>query len=249
MKSMSFSRIVENSALLAPETLARYKTAVVIAPHPDDESLGCAGAIAALRAFGCKVFVITISDGALSHPNSQKYPFAKLRDLRERETLRALEILAVENSNAVFLRYPDRSVPNSDSPDFAQAVARAARLLEEIKPQIIFAPWRRDPHPDHRAAFQIVAAACAQTRLEPRVVEYPIWLWELETAENAPRPDEITAWRLDIARFDNIKQQAIRAHVSQTTDLIDDDPAAFRLTPEILRHFARGWEIFLESAV
>src|SRR4029079_2768884 len=60
---------------------------VVVAPHPDDESLGCGGLIAAATADGIPVRIVVVSDGAGSHPNSVAYPPAPLRLLRGSQTL------------------------------------------------------------------------------------------------------------------------------------------------------------------
>lgn len=43
-----------------------------------------------------------------------------------------------------------------------------------------------------------------------------------------------------------LKLQAIAAYRFQTTDLIDDDPEGFRLTPEMLANFIHPWELYLE---
>lgn len=246
---------LENSLLAQPlelelknaASVCEFGKTVIFAPHPDDESLGCGGAIALLRQFGCEVFVVTVSDGTLSHPNSKKFPSAKLRDLRETEMRNALNILGVESQNVAFWRFTDRSVPHENDAGFFSAVALCRDFLTKNRFQTIFVPWRRDPHPDHLATHKIVTTATKNLTLKPRIIEYPIWVWELATGKNAPRSDEMTAFRLDISGVVNIKQTAIRAHVSQVSDLIDDDPKAFRLTPEILRHFADDWEIYLES--
>ena len=52
---------------------------------------------------------------------------------------------------------------------------------------------------------------------------------------------------LDIQSVVEIKQKAIRAHISQVSDLIDDDAQGFRLTPEVLEHFAEPFAIYLEE--
>ena len=54
---------------------------LVVAPHPDDESLACGGLIAEARAQGRLVRVVIVSDGTGSHPASKAYPNARLRDL------------------------------------------------------------------------------------------------------------------------------------------------------------------------
>ncbi len=66
---------------------------LIVAPHPDDETLGCGGAISLLCRQGYDVNVPIVSDGTGSHPNSQKYPAPILRWIRSQETLTALAIL------------------------------------------------------------------------------------------------------------------------------------------------------------
>lgn len=233
--------------LESPETVKSWGATLVIAPHPDDESLGCGGAIALLRRFAMPVNILVISDGTLSHPNSKQFPAPALGELREREMLAALEILGVTSDKATFWRYRDRSVPDSKSGDFGQAVERCRSYLQQVKPQTVLLPWRRDPHPDHRASTEIIFETVRMLGQAPRLIEYPIWIWELAEASDAPRADEVRAWRLDISSANEQKQTAIMAHRSQTTDLIKDDPNGFRLTPEILANFAAPFEIYLES--
>lgn len=235
---------IEKIPLEPKEFIKNFGSALIVAPHADDESLGCGGAVALLRKYGLRVSILLLSDGTLSHPNSKKFPAEKLRDLREKEMMQAAKVLGVEAENLTFFRFRDRSVPVENSANFAAAVERLRQLLTAQKPQTIFVPWRRDPHPDHRAAFQLVAAAKNERH---QIIEYPVWLYELAAAEDAPRTSEVTAFRLDISSVVEIKQKAIDAHRSQTTDLIDDDPEGFRLSAEVLQNFAAPFELFLRD--
>lgn len=237
----------DDGEILAPESVVEWGKTLIVAPHPDDESLGCGGAIALLRKFGCEVVVLTMSDGTLSHPNSAKFPPARLRDLREREMRDALEILGVKPDKASFFRFTDRSVPDESAADFAAAVEKVKNYLRENSPQTILLPWRRDPHPDHRATWQIFDRAGDFFERRFRLLEYPIWLWEMAEAADLPSGENIVIRRLNIEDAAQIKQRAIFAHVSQTTDLIDDDPHGFRLSAEVLAHFAVPFEIYLEE--
>ena len=230
--------------LEAAEFVKTFGKTLIVAPHPDDESLGCGGAIALLRKFEIEVSILVLSDGTLSHPNSRKFPKEKLRDLREKELKNAAEILGVKSENLTFFRYLDRSVPNINSSEFSAAVERCQKYLAQIAPQTIFVPWRRDPHPDHCAAYQLLTAAKTENQ---QIIEYPIWLYELAESDNAPLKTEVSAFRLDITSVVETKQQAIRAHHSQTTDLIDDDPHGFRLSEQVLQNFAVPFEIYLCS--
>lgn len=237
----------QNPELKKPETVVEWGKTIVFAPHPDDESLGCGGAIALLGKYDVPVRIIAMSDGTLSHPNSVKFPSEKLRELREKEMKNALEILGVTENEIRFLRYRDRCVPDENNINFSAAVETIKNILTAEKPQTILAPWRFDPHPDHCATWQIVRQATRSLNFSVRLIEYPIWLYELATENDLPAENEIQAWRLDIEKVVQIKQKAIRAHESQVTGLIDDDPQGFRLSAEILEHFATPFEIYLEE--
>ncbi len=236
---------LENRA--RPLDVRQLGPALVMAPHPDDESLGCGGTIAQLRQLGYPVHVLFVSDGTLSHPNSARYPAQKLRDLREAEAREAVQILGVEPDACSFMRLPDRRVPTVNEPGFADAVATVTALLNRLKPTVLFMPWQRDPHPDHRACWQIGQRAAQEALLQPRLLEYLIWLWELGTPDDWPQPDTTQIWRVDITDVLPQRDRAIAAHRSQVTRLIDDDPTAFFLSPELLTHFAPPRELFVEQ--
>ncbi len=224
--------------LVSIESIAQSPV-LVVAPHPDDETLGCGGAIALLNSLHCDVRVLVISDGTRSHPHSLKYPAAKLQKLRESETLAALYLLGLEAKNVTFLGLQDGSI----STQYESAVARCRAYLAEINFSLIFLPWRYDPHPDHQASWQLIQTALASLP-QPKIIEYPIWDWDEKQRRNLPEQTKI--WRLDISKVVLLKQQAISAYRSQITNLIDDDPEGFRLTPSMLANFARPWEVYME---
>ena len=217
---------------------------VVVAPHPDDESLGCGGLIAEACAEGRRVRVIVVSDGTGSHPASKAYPKARLRDLRETEARRAVNELGLDSDKDIeFLRLPDRFVP-SDGPFAEKAIERIVASAREVRAAALFVSWRHDPHCDHQASYRLARAA--QRRLTAvKLFEYTIW----GTALPAETPVEPAGgFRLEIGRHLARKQRAIDAHRSQTTDLIADDPNGFRLTGTDLARFALVYESFFESA-
>lgn len=225
--------------------IADFGSTLVVAPHPDDESLGCGGAIALLRQMKIPVEVFVVSDGTQSHPNSRRYPASALRDLRESETRAALVLLDVMEVN--FCRLKDGAVPHSHTSDFNSVVTQVGNYLSNRNVQTIFLPWRYDPHLDHRATWELFTTAINVLNLSVRQIEYLIWDWDPLQRGDQKLPVNIVPWRLDISQVLNLKQQAIAAYRSQITDLIDDDPEGFRLTPEMLAHFANPWELYLEQ--
>lgn len=234
---------VERLPLLAAETVTSFGRTLVVAPHQDDESLGCGGTIALLCARRLPVHVLFVSDGAGSHPNSRTYPMARLIEVREREARAALAALGGNDDATTFLRLPDRYVPRAGSEGFTAACAMVRGVLDHWQPDTILLPWRRDPHGDHRASWELVTAVATPA---VRLIEYPIWILIERGAEDLPRAGEVRGWRLDIGEALVRKRAAIAAHRSQTTDLIGDDPAGFRLTASDLGHFDRSFELFLE---
>lgn len=219
---------------------------VVVAPHPDDESLGCGGLLALLVQDRNAVQVWVMTDGSKSHPASASYPRDRLAALRERETLDALTLLGLSPASARFLRYRDCGLPVAGTAAFDRAVARLHRLLVALAPDTLVVPWRRDPHCDHEATWALCRAAIAGLPKPPRWLEYPIWAWARPESEVAPQGGEGAAWRLDISPHLARKERAIAQHRSQLGGLIDDDPGGFQLEPEMLANFTRSWELFIE---
>jgi LmbE family N-acetylglucosaminyl deacetylase len=221
------------------EPLEALGRVAIVAPHPDDESLGCGGLIARLAALGRPPLVIVVSDGTGSHPNSRSFPAERLRALREEETRAAVAALGLPLPPH-FLRLRDTAVPHPGNPDFAEAVERIASALPPEGVDTIAVSFRDDPHCDHQASFALAAAVIARTA---RLLEYVIWNDEAATAT----PPGFRPLRLDIAGVLDAKLRAIACHQSQTSDLISDDPDGFRLEPAMLRRFERPWETYLEA--
>lgn len=222
-----------DAPLLPHHQLADWGATLCIAPHPDDEALGCGGTLALLAQSEVRTGIAWVSDGGLSHPNSPSYPRSKLAALRETEALQAAAELGV--ARTFFQRLPDGALPFPADAGFEEAVESARDILTEFAPHTLLLPWRRDPHRDHRASWIIWATAACNHSLQR--LEYLVWAFERAAHDEWPRADEADAFRLDIAAVAARKRAAIEAHQSQISDLIDDDPTAFRLSNEVLAHF------------
>ena len=216
---------------------------VIVAQHPDDESLGCGALIAAGCAAGLPVALIVISDGVGSHPNSRQYPPSRLRVLREAETVDAAAQLGLSAGAIHFFRLPDRAVPTV-GPEAEQAREKIRAIVEACRADTVFVTWKHDPHCDHLASATLVSEALAEKHVS--IFQYPVWGWTLPASTDVERSPK--GFRLAVGPHAAAKQAAIAAHRSQTTDLIDDDVDGFRLTPDMLANFAGPFEIFLEVA-
>jgi LmbE family N-acetylglucosaminyl deacetylase len=216
---------------------------VVLSPHPDDETLGAGGLLAATCATGQRADVVVVTDGSGSHPRSKAYPPRRLIALRQAEVEAAGALLGVSPDRLRHLGLPDTQAPSS-GPAFDTAVEAIVDLCTKAGAKSLFVTWDGDPHCDHEATARMAQAV--QLRLPAlKLWAYPIWGWHLDPALPLDRAPP-TGFRLDISAQQAIKCSAIAAHVSQMTDLIGDDPDGFRFTDTTLAPFLGPFEYFIE---
>ena len=223
------------------EEAAGSGTCLVLAPHPDDESLGCGGLIAACCAAGRPPVVAILTDGSGSHPGSRAYPPARLAALRKAEVTQAVEHLGLPAERLVFLGESDTKAPRNGVA-FDRVTRQLAAWLAAFDCTTILVPWRDDPHTDHEAAALVGEAAARLTNV--RLLAYPVWGWTLLPDSIVP-DQNVRGWRLEIEAHLPAKLRAIAAHASQYGGLIQDDPAGFQLPANLLSIFDQPWETFL----
>jgi LmbE family N-acetylglucosaminyl deacetylase len=210
---------------------------LILAPHPDDESLGCGGLVALAAAAGLDVTVAVLTDGAGSHPKSRAWPPERLAAERRSELGRAVGELAGAGAGVMTFAAPDGGLERSEAAAVDWLFARV-----QVRPAAVFATWAFDPHPDHTACARI--AAQVARRWGAALYAYPVWGLILPDSASAGcrRP----CWRLDVSAVLSRKRAAISAHLTQTTRMIDDDPDGFMLRPEDLERHLGPDEVFLE---
>jgi LmbE family N-acetylglucosaminyl deacetylase len=214
---------------------------LVLAPHPDDESLGCGGLIARCCIESRPPAVVILTDGSGSHPGSRSHPPAKLAALRQQEAVRAVQLLGLPAERLIFLGEADTRAPLAGLA-FDRIVARLIACLRTFDCSAILAPWRLDPHCDHAAAARIAAETALIARV--RHMSYPVWGWTLP--DDSPLDNiAVGGWRLDVTAQLDAKRCAIAAHASQYGQVITDVPDGFQLPVELLRAMDRPWETFI----
>jgi LmbE family N-acetylglucosaminyl deacetylase len=201
---------------------------MVIAPHPDDETLGCGGLIALAANNGLDVLVVVMTDGAASHPNSRSWPPRRLASQRRLELAQALGTLGVGRSS-LHMDLPDSRTESISRERRQNALRMLSDAISRFEPDVVATTWRREPHCDHRFAFELTREAMADARSEAALVEYLVWTGVIGLPEDLPRPDEGKMLRLDISDVRAIKLRAVEAFRSQL-GLIQDDPSGFSLT-------------------
>lgn len=216
---------------------------VVLAAHPDDESLGAGGLMARLHRLGADVRVLLCTAGEASHPESPSTTPEQLSALRLREFAGALGGL-VPDAEWRHLGLPDGKLAAHRAQVLAaigDAAAATGRPADRI---VLVAPYRHDGHTDHNALG--AAAAEAAAAAGHGLLEYPVWYW-LWASPGDP------AWqpwlRLPLTRAEEqAKAQAMAAHTSQVRSLSDRPGDEVLLPPAFLEHFSRPWETFAWQA-
>lgn len=145
--------------------LLRGGRVLVVAPHADDETLGCAGTMALLRQAGCALRVLVVTDGAAGDP---LHYVDDVVAVREAECRAAIAHLGVDDVR--FLGEPDGAcrVHRGLRHALAQAIA-------DFDPDWLFAPAPLDYHRDHVTVSLAVAEAWARCHSRSRLFYYEIW--------------------------------------------------------------------------
>ena len=225
--------------------LASIRRALIIAPHPDDESLGCGGLLAILARQGCDMFVVFVTDGGASHLHSRCWPRERLAARRRAEANAALSELGLGDVQRVFLNLRDADMPKPSSVEWCKAMERISKIVEKLRPELVVLPWRRDPHCDHRASWRLMHEALGDAG--PIILEYAVWLDEFGSLGDDPQAGEVEPFVVDIGQSVAAKKRAIAAHRSQTTALIYDDPDGFRLNRATIERLTAPVEHYMQS--
>lgn len=209
----------------APTWRPSTRDIVVLAPHPDDEILGCGGLMSHCAAGAQDVVIVSVTDGEAA------YEADSLGSVRCNELLRALRELSPGKIAIERLHIPDGSVAR-EADRLESAISR--RLSNSCT---LIAPFEHDGHPDHDAVGRM--AIQIGLRRGVTVARYPIWAW------HHSEPREFRGYRWGIfplsASAQDAKRRALQCFESQLRPRL----AVPILPPHVLAHFERGYEAFL----
>jgi len=167
---------------------------LVLAPHPDDDVLGCGGLLAALSDSGAKIKAIYFTDG--SRGNREAKFSESLIAERENEAVEAGKVLKIDEQK--FLRLPHDLLKSS-----IEVAATIRKEIEFDKPDLILAPSLEEPHPDHLAVSEALNLS-----LKDYTEGINIWLYEVFGTGRLNR-------LFNIDDFVEIKTAALKCHKSQ----------------------------------
>lgn len=214
---------------------------IVVAPHPDDEILGCGGLVALLMArqrggadaAASAVSFVGVTDGEASHLGSMNWTPPRLAARRRQERVQGLRRLGW-CGEVQSLKLPDGGIRPFEVP-------LAAALARQIEAQdVLVTTWRLDGHPDHEATGRACAQAAAATGA--RLLEMPVWTWHWAAPGDARVPwQRMRRLPLGEAAL-RIKRVALAAHRSQLQADGDTPPVLF---PEAVERCMQPFETFI----
>jgi LmbE family N-acetylglucosaminyl deacetylase len=156
---------------------------VVVAPHPDDETLGFGATAALLAQRGIDVQVVSVSDGGAAYGDHSPFNRFRLERIRSAELGKAARILGI--GEPISLALPDGELAGHEG----SLADLLIGILDAGPPGTWCATtWRGDGHPDHEAVGR--AAATAVHRTAAVLLEYPVWMWHWATPGDGAVPWE-----------------------------------------------------------
>ena len=184
------------------------KRVLVVAPHPDDETLGVGGTIAKYSAQGDEVFVLMVS-GHLPPIYSRK-----AYEETVSEAYSAFSVLGVKKSE--FLEIPATMI--GDQP-LHEVNARISKVVNDFNPHIVLCPYP-DRHIDHRLVFDSVMVATRPVGVGKDIKIVAAYETLSETHWNAPHiePNFTPNWVVDISDHISKKLNALECYKSQISE-------------------------------
>jgi LmbE family N-acetylglucosaminyl deacetylase len=184
------------------------KRVLVVAPHPDDETLGVGGTIAKYSAQGDEVFVLIVS-GHLPPIYSRK-----AYEETVSEAYSAFSVLGVKKSE--FLEIPATMI--GDQP-LHEVNGRISKVVNDFNPHIVLCPYP-DRHIDHRLVFDSVMVATRPVGVGKDIKIVAAYETLSETHWNAPHiePNFTPNWVVDISDHISKKLNALECYKSQISE-------------------------------
>jgi LmbE family N-acetylglucosaminyl deacetylase len=181
------------------------KRVLVLAPHPDDETIGCGGTLALHAAAGDPVRVVILTNGAKGDM-SGRFAREDYIALRRQETLAACACLGI--ADVMFLDHEDRELAYAPT-----LLSDLTAWIDTYLPDVIYAPSPLEFHPDHRTAADLAVRAVRFCRTQPQLFFYEVG-----------QPVQVDML-VDITGVVDRKNQAIQQYRSQLAERPYDDVA------------------------
>lgn len=182
------------------------KQVLIVAVHPDDETLGAGGTVLRHIAQGDKVHCVFCTDILESEGFSQEAVFA-----REQEIAQVCDAYGFASTHRLGLK-----TMRVDEYTKSELVTEFSRIFKELQPNIIYLPFCDDVHSDHRCIFE-VTFSCTKSFRYPSIERILMMetLSETDFAPNLSHRSFIPNVFVDITEFIEKKCQIMQIYESE----------------------------------
>ncbi|GAB4276486.1 MAG: PIG-L family deacetylase [Coriobacteriia bacterium] len=191
------------------------KRVLVVAAHPDDEVLGCGGAIARHVAAGDHVDILILAEGVTSRDESRD-PDARREDVDDLRAAALDAANALGANTVVFGGLPDNRM---DRVELLDVVKLVERELQRLAPQIVYTHHMYDLNIDHQITSRAVMTACRPLPASSRTTILHFETvssteWQPWGAAGGFTPN----WFVDITDVLEAKMQALQRYQSEVRE-------------------------------
>ena len=150
------------------------RTAIIIAPHPDDEVISCAGLIQRLHKvdFLLKVVFITDGEACYNHFHQIGPESGSIKQIRREESQIAQRIFGIDPENSLWCGLPDGQLASEENTKLVRKIL--TKIISDFSPQLVIAPNSKDGHLDH-ATIGDAIIQISENRKRGHTLMYQLW--------------------------------------------------------------------------
>jgi LmbE family N-acetylglucosaminyl deacetylase len=193
------------------------KVVLAVGAHPDDIELGCAGALALHKLKGDKVYLLVLTRGEASGNG-------EVRETECRESAKLLEVDGLSFGGLEDTRIDDGR----------ETIDAIEKVVNEVKPDIVYAPACEDTHQDHRNVGHATLSACRRCKI--------ILMYEGASTQRDFTPQVF----VDLAKTFELKMKVTRLFGSQVNNHNGIYKAAMKAIEGLAKF--RGYQAGVEVA-
>jgi len=182
------------------------KKILFVAPHPDDETLGCGGTILKHKSIGDKIYWLIITNIDSANGWNEKIVITRQKEIKE-----VSEAYGFEQTYK--LDFPTTKL---DTIPMSEHIDSISKIIMKIKPEIIYLPNRSDVHTDHQISFKAICS-CIKNFRYPFIKKILMYESMSETEFSSALPENafIPNVFIDISAYFEKKLEIMKIYKSE----------------------------------
>ena len=222
------------------------RNVLVVAADPIHIFLSCGGLLQQLQESKMNIYVLFLTSGTRYDTDTEQRR-RRVRRQKEKETLNACLYYSIRRNRIKFLRIREDKSIISQNRAKLRAEKICLRRLNRKKIGTVILPWRRDPDINLITTHFIANRSIQEAKHTPKIIEYPIRLWDSENEVDYPLEGEVHIQKLTLGDRVQNKKEALCSFTSRIQCLSEDNPMDFVLKSFNTAHFLQEEEYYFIS--